>query len=164
MVAAIIASAAVAAVPDVAVAAAGFAEFATQSGQCHQNLNGTVTVVSPKVIVYGRSYQGSDLVEVWYRLVDTAGNAQSQWYFGGAAYPTASAPATFNPMWVTRPGANTHSRIQVHINWFTPQGVFGGGSTGTVQSYASYSYTSIMAGGILGTSKSFAGYTSTCFG
>jgi hypothetical protein len=77
-------------------------------------------------------------VDEWVRLVDLAGNRQTDWYYAGAKYASPGSPALFGQTYIPRAAWNTRSRIQAYFE-ASVNGAFRGDVYSTTTSYALWS-------------------------
>jgi hypothetical protein len=145
-----------------ASANAGTVHFGNNGfGLCIQQVNGTLTIASPYMQVYG--FSTTDQVRVWYRVVDDYGRAQSQWGDLGFARASATAPATFGGVQVNRGVLKQFSRLQFFIAWYAIFGQPGTHNpvltqTVTLAKYVLYSYGGALPG------LKIDGTSTACFG
>jgi hypothetical protein len=133
----------------------GTFEFTSSKGECHQTLDSALIIVAPAINVYGLT-TSSDWVHVWYRLVDLAGNGQTQWIEKPWATASSTAPARFGTTQITRGIWNTYSRMQFFVQYYS-NGQYTQYAQSTLQLYDTYGF-----GGPL-LNKTYNGVKTACY-
>jgi hypothetical protein len=133
-------------------------------GKCQQELNLTLSMWSPTLTVYG--FPSTDHVRVWYRVVDDYGRPQSEWGDRGTTRATATTPAMYATITLSRGMWKQWSRFQFLIAWYAIDG-----QTGTVPpvstryvTLSSYHLYSFGTFGGLYPQLYFQGNNTACFG